>query len=770
MDQSLTARTAIVNAPKSRLRLTLRGAVQGVGFRPFVYHLAKELGLVGWVSNCARGVDLEVEGERRRLEQFLLRLRRDKPAQSSIESLDSHFLDLAGFADFEIRQSDGAGEKSALILPDIATCSACLHEVFDPADRRYLYPFTNCTHCGPRFSILESIPYDRVHTTMKRFVMCGRCRAEYDNPLDRRFHAQPSACPQCGPRLELWDSRGEVLAQKHEVLLAAAERIARGEIVAVKGIGGFHLMADALNGDAVARLRARKRREEKPLALMVPSLETARALCEMGELEIGLLSSSAAPIVLLRRRAGAEVSPAVAPQNPYLGVMLPYTPLHHLFMRLLQRPVVATSGNVSDEPICIDEREALERLGAIADYFLVHDRPIARQLDDSVIRVTGGREMVLRRGRGYAPLQFSLGKELPDLIAVGGHLKNTVAMAKGSEIFLSQHIGDLDSAQARAAFEREIDGLVRLHERGVASIVCDLHPDYGSTLAARRRGQKLIAVQHHHAHVFACMADNGIEAPLLGVAWDGAGLGADGTIWGGEFFYVGAGTPVRAAHLRPFPLPGGEKAVKEPRRAAAGLLYELGGEAALEERGMIEAFPARERAVIKAMLARNLNSPLTSSVGRLFDAVAFLLGLAAINSFEGQAAMALEFALDGVQTDESYPLPLIHQGPNRPMLLDWEEMIRSIIKDRDGGVPVGTIAARFHNALIEVIVAVAASVNEEKVALSGGCFQNRYLTERAVARLKRAGFYPYWHRRIPPNDGGLAAGQLAAAARVFARE
>jgi hydrogenase maturation protein HypF len=769
MDQVLEQNAVIMDAPK-RLRITVYGVVQGVGFRPFVYKLANELGLTGWVRNSAHGVEVEVEGDRRRLDELLRRLRPDKPPQSDIQSLDFAFLDPVGFTSFEIRKSHAAGEKGALILPDLATCAECLQDIFDPTDRRYLYPFTNCTHCGPRFSIIESIPYDRVNTTMKRFFMCERCRAEYDNPLDRRFHAQPNACPQCGPQLELWDSRGEVSAGAHEALLSAADRIARGQIVAVKGLGGFHLMADARNRDAVRRLRARKRREQKPLALMVPSLATAQQLCELSSLEVGLLCSPAAPIVLLRRRADAQVSPEVAPLNPYLGVMLPYTPLHHILTHELGRPVVATSGNVSDEPICIDEREALQRLGDIADFFLVHNRPIARQMDDSVVRTMGEREMVLRRSRGYAPLQFSLDRALPDLIALGGHLKNTVAIAKGSEIFLSQHIGDLDSVQALDAFERELNSLSRLHERDAAAMVCDLHPDYGSTQYARRRGKKILAVQHHHAHVFSCMAENAIDAPLLGVAWDGSGLGADGTIWGGEFFHIDDGAPARVAHLRPFPLPGGDKAVKEPRRALLGLLYEIYG-AAVFDTGIFptHSFTRSEGEILKTMLARKLHTPLASSVGRLFDAVACLLDLAATTSFEGQAAMALEFALDGGHTEESYSIAPVNQGPHRPLVLDWEEMIRSIIRDRNSGVAVGKIAARFHNSLVEAIVAVALKVNEERVALSGGCFQNRYLTERAIARLKQAGFRPYWHRRIPPNDGGIAAGQLFAAARIMER-
>jgi hydrogenase maturation protein HypF len=772
MAQLFSANQAALDAARWRLRVTIRGAVQGVGFRPFIHRLATDLRLVGWVHNSAQGVALEVEGNRRQLEQFLERLRQDKPRQSLIGSLNAVFLDPLGYAGFEIRHSHAAGEKTAVILPDMATCPDCLREILDPTNHRHLYPFTNCTSCGPRFSIIESVPYDRASTTMKRFAMCERCKAEYDDPSNRRFHAQPNACPACGPQLELWDQRGSLMAAKHDALLRAAAAIREGQIVSVKGVGGFHIMADARNNAAVRRLRALKHREEKPFALMVPSLEMAETLCDLTLLERELLRSAAAPIVLLRRRAAVAddpgpVSAEIAPGNPCLGVMLPYSPLHHLLMRELGRPVVATSGNVSDEPICIEEQEALERLSGVADFFLVHNRPIVRQLDDSVIRVMAGREMMLRRGRGYAPWQWTLDKEMPDLLALGSHLKNTVAVAQGSEVFLSQHIGDLDSPQARDAFEREVDNLTRLHQRHIATIVCDLHPDYGSTQAARRYGKKILAVQHHHAHIFSCMAENGIDGPLLGVAWDGTGLGEDGTIWGGEFLHVGDDTPARVAHMRPFLLPGGERTVREPRRAALGVLYEVYGAAAFAMFELLapRSFSTQEVGVLRTMLGREIRVPMASSVGRLFDAVACLLGLAKTTSFEGQAAMALEFALDGFATEQSYPVNLVEQGKGRPWQLDWGEMIGAILKDCDGGVCTREISAKFHNALVEGMIAVALRVGEEQVVLSGGCFQNRYLTERAVARLTQAGFRPYWHRRIPPNDGGIAVGQLIGAAR-----
>jgi hydrogenase maturation protein HypF len=602
--------------------------------------------------------------------------------------------------------------------------------------------------------------------------MCERCRAEYENPHDRRFHAQPNACPECGPQLALWDGQGACLVRGRAALDGALERIAAGRIVAVKGVGGFHLMADARDDRTVRLLRARKRREQKPLALMVPSLEAAQLLCQISPLESDLLSSAAAPIVLLRARRDSGLSPLVAPENPYLGVMLPYTPLHHLLLRALGGPVVATSGNIADEPICIDEGEALRRLAGIADSFLVHDRPIARQIDDSVVRVIGGIETVLRRSRGYAPLHIAHGAPLPDVIALGGHLKNTIAMAKNSEILVSQHIGDLDSAPARDAFEGAVGALTGLRDGRSGAIACDLHPDYASTMAARRLTGRTIPVQHHHAHVFSCMVDNGITAPLLGVAWDGAGLGEDGTIWGGEFFLVGDdGAPERVAHLRRFPLPGGDQAAREPRRAALGLAYEIFG-AAVFARGIFPRrfFAAGEIRALEAMLARRLQAPLASSVGRLFDAVASLLGLAPSRCYEGQAAMALEFAADGYPTGESYPLPLIDGGKGRPLVLDWEPMVRAVLRDRDRGVANGKIAARFHNALADGVVAVARRVKQEKIALSGGCFQNRLLAERVVEKLTDAGFRAFRHRRIPPNDGGLAVGQVLGAARILKSE
>jgi hydrogenase maturation protein HypF len=853
----------------SRLKITVRGAVQGVGFRPFVYRLATGAGLAGWVNNSPQGVFIEVEGPRPALEAFLLRLEAERPPRSSIQSLEASWLDPVGYTGFSIRESEAGGAKTALVLPDIATCPDCLAEIFDPHNRRFGHPFTNCTNCGPRFSIIESLPYDRANTSMKRFIMCPQCQAEYEDPLDRRFHAQPNACPACGPQLELWDRGGKAPLNQdgasnrsHQALSAAAEAIRQGQIVALKGLGGFHLMVAAHNDEAVRRLRQLKHREEKPFALMFPSLPAIIAACEVSPLEERLLHSPEAPIVLLRAHAPRStlhaplLSPSLAPGNPNLGVMLPYTPLHHLLLSALSFPVVATSGNLHDEPICTDEHEALERLGGIADLFLVHNRPIVRHVDDSIARVMMGRELVLRRARGYAPLPIQLSSPIChqpsamplaigdrplaigfSVLAVGAHLKNTIALSVGSQVFISQHIGDLETDQSFEAFRRVIADFETLYESRPAIIAADTHPDYLSSkfahdLAFRNsrreealipkraqpsvaecaqevsalsssggegRGEEavssssssrhqeaqtsppqpstlnpqLVRVQHHVAHVLSCMAENEVEPPVLGVSWDGTGYGLDGTVWGGEFFLVTETSCERVAHLRQFPLPGGDAAVKEPRRTALGLLYEMFGDAAFAMTGLapVKAFSSAEIGPLKTMLARRLNSPWTSSIGRLFDAAASLAGLRQQVRFEGQAAMELEFALEAAETtNDAYELTIRSDHAPRtthhaPLLLDWAPMIEALLSDLRNSIPVPRISARFHNALVEAILAIAKQVGQPRVALSGGCFQNRYLTECTVERLQHEGFRPYWHQRVPPNDGGIALGQVVAALR-----
>jgi hydrogenase maturation protein HypF len=777
-------------AERRRLRLAVRGAVQGVGFRPFVYRLATELGLAGWVSNDPRGVQVEVEGEEGALERFRARLVAEAPPLAAIHGVEEAWEEAeGGEARFEIRGSDAAGARTAVVLPDAATCPECLAEVLDPADRRHRYPFTNCTHCGPRFTIIRALPYDRPNTTMAGFPLCPACRREYEDPLDRRFHAQPVACPDCGPRLALWAPDGSVVPG--DPLEGAAAALRRGEVVAVKGLGGFQLLADARSEAAVARLRRRKHREEKPFALMARDLEAARAICRVPPEAEALLASAQAPIVLLDRLPDAPVAAAVAPGNPYLGLMLPTTPLHHLLLREVGFPVVATSGNRSDEPIAISEAEALERLAGIADLFLVHDRPIERHADDSVARVLLGEPRLLRRARGYAPMPVLLPRPVPTVLAVGAHLKNAVALSVEESVYLSQHLGDMETPETLAAFERVIDDFLRLYGAEPAAVACDLHPDYPSTRHARDLAHRLrrrhggapvplLAVQHHHAHLAACLADagaaDGSDGPALGITWDGTGYGTDGTVWGGELLLGDAASFRRVGHLRPFRLPGGDAAVRQPRRVALALLWELLGEAALERDDLapVPALAPAERRVLARMLETGWNAPVTTSAGRLFDGVAALLGLRQTVSFEGQAAMALEHLAergakgDACEATGGYPLA-VTGSPAQGLELDWRPLLSALLADLGAGVPSERIARRFHLGLAGAIAAAAGAVGEERVALTGGCFQNRLLTESAAALLGRAGHRVLLHRAVPPNDGGIALGQVAVAAARLER-
>jgi hydrogenase maturation protein HypF len=750
---------------KQRVHAALRGAVQGVGFRPFIFRLATELHLTGWVLNSPQGVSLEAEGETEQLEAFLLRIECEKPALSSIQGFETRHLDPAGYTRFEIRPSEHSGSLTAIVLPDIATCPACVTEITNPADRRYRYPFTNCTNCGPRFTIIESLPYDRANTSMRAFPMCPACATEFEDPVDRRFHAQPNACPICGPWLELWNDQGQAVASRGEALQAAAAAIRSGAIVAMKGLGGFHLIADARSTAAVDRLRSRKHREEKPFALLYPSLGAIGEDCLLSPLEERLLRSAEAPIVLLRRKLGASaVTASVAPKNPYLGVMLPYTPLHHLLMRDLGFPVVATSGNISDEPICTEERESKERLGQIADLFLVHNRPIVRHVDDSVVRIVLGRELVLRRSRGYAPLPLRSAGAADDALAVGAHLKSTAAVSSAGNVFISQHIGDLDNKEAAEAFRKVIHDFRALYRIGPTRIAADLHPDYMSTRFAVRMGPPVLRVQHHHAHVLSCMAENELTGTVLGIAWDGTGFGPDGTVWGGEFLIACETSYQRAAHFQPFRLPGGDQAVREPRRTALALLVETFGPdlGRLRELPCIQAFSPPELRIMLRMIAGGIHSPWTTSAGRLFDAAASISGLRHRVTFEGQAAMELEFSLDAGAPVDPYPFELACVPPKETIVVDWKPLVRGMVDDFSRGVPVGRISRRFHDTLVEIISRIAGQIGQERVVLSGGCFQNRYLTEKSVQRLRAEGFRVYWHQRVPPNDGGISLGQIFA--------
>lgn len=794
----------------ARLRLRLTGTVQGVGFRPFVHRLATELALSGYTRNSPQGVVIEIEGLPESIEQFSDRLTNAPPPLSSIQECSTEWLDALGDTDFKILESIQTGIPSTIATPDLATCPDCLHELFDPADRRFRYPFTNCTHCGPRFSILDALPYDRARTTMNSFVMCPACQAEYQDPANRRFHAQPNACPACGPQLQFLaptDPDTPHPPTGDAALRAAVLAIQAGHIIAVKGIGGFHLIASATNSTTLNLLRQRKHREEKPFAVLFPSIRQIETVCHLTPLEASLLSAREGPIVLLQRRhldpshPPIPLSDAIAPGNPCLGVFLPSNPLHHLLIADLACPVVATSGNLSDESICTDNLEALDRLQGIADGFLLHDRPIARPLDDSIVRIIHHQPVILRRARGYAPLPVPFASTAPvtnpgPILATGAHLKNTVALAVGGQAFVSQHGGDLGTLAATQAFHRACGDLPSLYLATPEIIATDPHPDYASTQFAEQltRGQPtpwistqphtpaLFPVQHHAAHVLSCVAENDVQLPALGVAWDGTGLGTDGTIWGGEFFTVTHPAIQRIASLRPFPLPGGEAAIREPRRAALGLLHALchGSIPTGVSQPLTHAFRATERRCLETLLQRQVHSPITSSIGRLFDAVASLANLRQLASFEGQAAMDLEFATNGHPAKEYYPFPCIANplprnsatqptvGPIQPpILLDWAPMIEAILHDIRNHVAVGTISIRFHNALAEAIVRVAQQANLPRIALSGGCFQNHYLLTRVIDRLRQAGFEPFWHCQVPTNDGGIALGQAFAARYGF---
>ena len=787
---------------KQRLSLKIYGAVQGIGFRPFVYQLATNLKLTGRVNNSSEGVMITVEGDRPVLESFLSRLVQEKPTLAQIQELQSFWGDAIGYKKFQIKASTG-GEKTALILPDIATCPQCQQEIFDPNNRRYRYPFTNCTNCGSRFSIIETLPYDRPNTTMKHFAMGDRCLTEYQDPLNRRFHAQPNACPECGPHLELWDQTGKILASHHDALLAIARAIRQGKIVAIKGLGGFHLVVDANNAAAVRQLRDRKHRPDKPFALMYPNLELVKVHCQVSALEEKLLLSPQAPIVLLTSLITNPLSlhtvinnspcSLIAPNNSSLGVMLPYTPLHHLLTRELGFPLVATSGNLRGEPICIDNQEALEKLNQIADLFLVHNRPIARPLDDSIVRVVAGRTQMLRRARGYAPLPILSScfkcergdRQLPTLLAVGGQSKNAIAFLKENNrnnkreqtLFLSQYIGDLETIDTFERFQQTIDDLQELYELKPTKVICDQHPHYLATNYAQQSNLPMISVQHHYAHVLSCMADNEIDLnePVLGVAWDGTGYGLDSTIWGGEFLQITPAGFERVAHLRTFSLPGGERAIKEPARIAIALLYEIFGDQLFTERenfdylSCIRTFSGNELSIIHTMLKQNINTPITSSMGRLFDAIAAIVGIRQRISYEGQAAGELEFAISNIATDEIYKIynfELIEPpktSNKSPLVIDWAKIVTGILLDINHQVSPAEISAKFHHTLIEIIIAVARRVGRKQIILTGGCWQNKYLMERAIACLKAEKFIPYWHHRLPCNDSGIAVGQIAAA-------
>jgi hydrogenase maturation protein HypF len=731
---------------RARRSIEVTGVVQGVGFRPFVHGVASRLGLGGSVRNRAGAVHIEVEGAMEALERFVAELRSRSPALARIDELRIHEEPASGESEFRIETSDdGGGEAS--IPPDAATCDDCVRELLDPLDRRHRYPFVNCTNCGPRLTIIESAPYDRQRTTMARFRMCPACRAEYDDPRERRFHAEPVCCPACGPSLRI---AGVETAE--EPIAFTARQLSAGRIAAIKGIGGYHLSCDARNHEAVAELRRRKARDSKPFALMVLDLAQAEGLCRISPEERALLASPARPIVLLARRPGARLSPAVAPGgNPLLGIMLPYTPLHHLLLRAFEGPLVMTSGNRSDEPIAHEDDDALERLSGIADFFLLHDRAIRTRCDDSVMRILDGAPLPLRRARGYAPLPISLPLPLAEpTLATGGQLKSAFALGAVRRAFLSHHLGDLDHWPALQAFTDSIpryEALCRIQPRRA---VHDLHPDYASTRWAEGSGLPRLSVQHHHAHFASCLAENGERGTAIGVCFDGTGYGADGTIWGGEFLLGDARSVSRAAHLLPVQMPGGEAAIREPWRMAASHLRAAGEPHAKVPSG-----------------------PLTSSMGRLFDAVAAMAGIHHGSvDHEAQAAIALEWSAAAAEAEDGYPAEIFESGD--ALVLDPRPLVRAIATDVRNGTQPRPLARRFHSAVVAWTVRTCGLLRERTgvatVALTGGVFMNAILAHECAARLSADGFRVLRHRIVPPNDGGLCLGQLAAAAAQDALE
>ena len=747
------------------LSVRVRGIVQGVGFRPFVYQLAERYQLNGWVRNTNTQVEIEVEGGDQALTDFLQSLRDRAPPLARIDEIVSERRPASGFTSFEIIESQlDAGWQS--IPPDTATCDACLDELLDPDERRYRYAFTNCTHCGPRFTIIDSLPYDRDRTTMRCFPMCEDCRREYENPRDRRFHAQPIACPACGPKL--WLQMPDAELARGDPIEACASLLEDGSIVAVKGLGGYQLACDATNQEAVARLRARKRRWGKPFALMVPDLEWVERLCEVTAVESEALRSRERPIVLLKQRAGSSLAVDVAPGLDTLGLMLPYTPLHHLLLDRFAGPLVMTSGNLSEEPIAIGNREAVERLSDIADAFLFHDRDIYARYDDSVVRVLGDTVVPIRRARSYAPAPIDLPfTAVRDILACGAQQKNTFCLVKESKAVLSQHIGELENLETLLHFESSLETFKRLFRIEPRIIAHDMHPDYLSTRFAHDYpdpSAMRVVVQHHHAHVVSAMAEHGIAEPVIGVAYDGTGYGTDGAGWGGEILVADWKSFKRIGHLRYAPMLGGEAAIRRPYRMAAGYVWSLCAASEAEFEPFIATLPVGERIILRRQLEARLNTPVTSSCGRLFDAGAALLGVCREALYEGQPAVELE-ALADPQVEESYPFDLLRDADG--WVVDPAATLRALWCDFRAGRPISTVAAAFHNTVAAFTLAVCRQARDEhglnRVVLSGGCFQNALLIRRLLDGLQAAGFEVFTHRLVPPNDGGLSLGQAVVA-------
>lgn len=778
------------------LRVHITGIVQGVGFRPFVYNLATHLKLKGWVKNTSAGVEIEVDGEKDILDIFIQKLQNEAPTLSRIDEFSASFRPANGFSSFDIHHSESVDGAFQPISPDVSICPDCLHELFDPSDRRYHYPFINCTNCGPRFTIIKDIPYDRPKTTMAGFPLCPDCEREYTDPTNRRFHAQPVACAVCGPQVTFERLNDQTFKRSDDAINETCNALAKGEIVAIKGLGGFHLACDATNEKAVTELRKRKLRVDKPFALMMPDIETIEQHCFVSEAERELLQSTARPIVLLKKRPESNIVEEVSPKQDWLGVMLPYTPLHYLLFdngrlttdlkssSVVSRPLsalVMTSGNLSEEPIATDNDEARKRLSKLADAFLMHDRDIHIRCDDSVVRVFDDRPQTtddipssvvhrpssiypLRRSRGYSPFPVKLPFDVPQLLAAGSELKNTFCITNGNYAFLSHHIGDMENYETLRSFEQGVEHFERLFRVKPEVIACDMHPNYLASIYALERAQRenlpTVEVQHHHAHIAACMAEHGLNEPVIGVSFDGTGYGEDGAIWGGEFLVGDYKSFQRAAHLEYFPLPGGDAAIRKPARTALALLWSLGLE--WDERlDSVAEFSAEDLVILNAQLERKINTPLTSSMGRLFDAVAALAGVRQKVNYEGQAAIEFEALADPAEAG-------IYSFGVESGLVGVRGVVEALVKDAAAGIPIQKISARFHNGLAEGVRETVAKISAETgiqlVVLSGGVWQNITLLGRTLSLLRKDGFEVYIHREVPTNDGGLSLGQAAIAA------
>jgi len=748
-------------------RIEVNGIVQGVGFRPFVYNLANQYDLKGEVANTSAGVSIHIEGPPDRIRSFESDLAENPPPLAHVVEISARSESVKPHADFSIVASRGQAQMSTLISPDVSICDECRRELFDPNDRRYLYPFLNCTNCGPRYTIIDDIPYDRPKTSMRHFKMCAACQAEYDDPTDRRFHAQPNACAQCGPHVSLYTNHRESVDADNPIE-KAADFIRQGQIVAVKGFGGYHLVADALNSEAVMRLRNRKMREEKPFAVMSGDLESIRQYARVQPEEEKLLTSIQRPIVLLQKKTPNPISEAVAPRNKYLGVMLPYTPLHYLLLKYGFTALVMTSANLSEEPIAIDNDDAFERLADIADYFLIHNRDIYLRSDDSIVKHTAGHTRYIRRSRGFVPIPVFLKHAVPPILACGAELKNTICITKGDKAFISQHIGDLENLATLDFFELTVAHLQRLLETTPEIIACDMQPDYLSTQYAQEQpGIQKVEIQHHHAHIVSCIAEHKLDGEVIGLSFDGTGYGTDGAIWGGEVLVAEAKKFERVTHLAYVPMPGGTAAIKEPWRMAVSYLHDAFGDNFRDlDLPILEQTDPQKLKIILEMILKGVNSPQTSSLGRLFDGVAAITGIRRRVNFEGQAAMELEMLAAG----DAHSIYDFEGATGDAFAILPAPIIRGVVRDVQNGLSTAEIGAKFHKTMVVLFAEVCTFVRNEselnRVVLSGGCFQNAILLAGLIKELESRNFKVFAHRQVPANDGGIALGQAMIAAAI----